>query len=304
VDSSRAPPGVVVRALFELSRPEQLLLVELVYATGVVAAAAQTGAPLDPVVVAGGGFVLAAAAASVHYANEYADHETDLLTVPTRFSGGSGVFRRTRLSRRFALMAALGALGVGSTGTAVLAAWGLLGAPALGLLAVGTALGWAYSVEPVALVRRGVGEVTNAAIGAVALPAYGYAVAAGSVDAGTALLFVPFGLVTMTNLLMTHWPDREADARTGKATLAVRWSRTRLRRAYWTLTVAAYGSLLLSCDVVLPPRVCLAGFVAMPLSVWGGLVFTRHRSPAPAVSAMVLFLLAQAVAWTSLAVAQ
>jgi 1,4-dihydroxy-2-naphthoate octaprenyltransferase len=284
-----------------MSRPEQLLLVELVYVTGVVAAAARTGASLDPVTVTGGGLVLAATAASVHYANEYADYETDLRTEPTRFSGGSGVFRRTALPRRTALLAGLFALGVGTAGIVVLVARGLLSTPALGLLVVGTVLGWAYSIEPVALIRRGVGEVTNATLGAVALPTYGYAVAAGSVDVTTTLLFVPFGLVTMTNLLMTHWADREADAATGKATLAVRLSAVRLRRAYWALTLTAYGSLLLSCDAVVPPRVCLAGMVALPLSVWGGLVFTRQRSPAPAVSAMVLFLLAQGVAWTSLA---
>jgi 1,4-dihydroxy-2-naphthoate octaprenyltransferase len=290
-----------VRALFELGRPEQLLLIELVYVTGVVAAAARTAASLDPVTVAGGGLVLAATAASVHYANEYADYETDLRTEPTRFSGGSGVFRRTGLPRRTALLAGLFALGIGTAGAAALLVRGLLPDPALGLLGVGTALGWAYSVEPVALVRRGVGEVTNAALGAVVLPTYGYAVAAGSVDVTTPLLFVPFGLVTTANLLMTHWADREADAATGKATLAVRWSSVRLRRAYWTLTLAAYGSLLLSCDAVVPSRVCLGGMVALPLSVWGGLVFTRRRSPAPAVGAMVLFLLAQGVAWTSLA---
>ncbi len=51
--------------------------------------------------------------ASIHYMNEYADHETDALTVRTLYSGGSGVLPSGLVPRDMASKAAWASLFVG-----------------------------------------------------------------------------------------------------------------------------------------------------------------------------------------------
>lgn len=277
----------------------------LVYALGIGMAAA--GGP----VVAGrvditapgsvraallGGVALVPVTVAVHYANEYADVETDWLTDPTPFSGGSGALVRTGLSRSFlrratALAVVAAVLAVGGAAVAGLPVG------ALALLALGLLGGLAYSLPPVAFVRRGVGEALNAALGGVVLPLYGISVV-GTPTLAAALALLPFALVTCCNLLATHWPDRRADAAVGKRTLVVRWSPAGVRRAYGALAVAA-GLLVavLALRGILPTAVALAHLAAAPFLLWGRLTLTRQRSPLPAVLAMVVLAVATTAAW-------
>jgi 1,4-dihydroxy-2-naphthoate octaprenyltransferase len=277
------------------SRPSQLLLVLGVYLFGVTVAAAGD-ASVDPRQVVLGAVPLAALAASIHYANEYADHETDALTDPTPFSGGSGALVETGVGRGFVRRLGYGTLGVGLLVAVAFWASGTVGAAALGVLVAATALGWQYSVGPLRLAWRGLGELTNAALGGLALPAYGAAVVGGSVPRVT-LAAVPFALVVLLNLFATQWPDREADAAVGKQTLAVRWGPRRLRVAYAAVAALAGGLLLALHPVVLPTAVVLASLPAVPLVVWGWYGYTRRRVPWPTVTAMVVLVTLQFAAW-------
>ena len=153
---------------------------------------------------------------------------------------------------------------------------------------------------PAALVRRGVGELTNAVLGGTLLPLYGVAVV-GRVSAATVLAVLPFTVLVGCNLLATHWPDREADDAVGKRTIAVRWSPRRLRRAYWLLAGVAVLLTIGLAGRVLPVPVVAAQALALPPLLWGGFVLTRQRSPLPAVSAMVVHAGASTVAWWWLA---
>ena len=285
-------------ALWIAVRPSQLALIGLVYALGVgIAATAASGVPWTRVGV--GVAVLLPVAASVHYANEYADAETDRLSERTPFSGGSGALELTGVDRTLLARASAAALfvGVGTAGVG----WrtGLVSTTAAALLATIAVAGLAYSLPLVALIRRGLGEVTNALLGGTLLPLYGVAVA-GSVTMVTVLAVVPFTLLVGCNLLATHWPDREADAAVGKRTLAVRWSPGRLRMAYWTLATAAVLTMVALVGTV--PAAVLAGqSLAVPPLLWGGVVLTRQRSPFPAVSAMVVHAGASTAVWWWLA---
>lgn len=282
-------------ALVKMSRPSHLGLILLVYSLGVAIAAAR-GAVLVPLDLGAGAAALLFVSASVHYANEYADHETDRLTERTPFSGGSGALERTGVDRAVALLAAAVtflaglALAVGCLlhGFAV---------PAIGVLLIGGAFGWQYSLPPLALAWHGVGEVDNAALGGLVLPAYGFAVAAGDVTVDALLATLPFATVVFLNLLDTTWPDREADAAVGKDTLATRWPTGRLRALYAVGAAAAVGSLGLLAGWALPPLVAASGLVVVPLLVWGAVRYTRTRSPFPTVAAMVLLAVVQLAAW-------
>jgi len=84
---------------WRMARPLQLLSIVLVYTLGALMAQAMTEA-FDSARFIGSLLVLLPVAVSVHYANEYADVETDALTARTPFSGGSGAFMQSNLPRR------------------------------------------------------------------------------------------------------------------------------------------------------------------------------------------------------------
>ncbi len=215
-------------ALLKMSRPAQLGLIGLVYASGVLLGSVR-GGDAPPAAIAVGGLLLVLAAASVHLTNEYVDIRTDTLTVRTRFSGGSGVLPAGIIAPSVARGAAV--VTTVATGVAALS-FHLGGAlPDVPFLMLMTGLlgGLAYSLPPVAASRRGLGELSNALLGGFLLPLYGVAIARGSVTALDMLAFVPFTLVVFASVMATAWPDRTADAATGKRTLQTRLSARSLR---------------------------------------------------------------------------
>ena len=294
--------GTVDRAvaLWRMARPSQLLLIAAVYALGVVVAVG-TGESLSPPAVLAGLAALVPTAASVHYANEYADRETDRLTTTagtrTPFSGGSGALAGTDLSPRLARDATLATGLLGAVVTALLLATGTLPAWAAGLLLAIALLGWGYSLPPVALSRRGLGELDNALLGGLLLPWYG-AATLGRPSLEANLAVVPFALIVFANLLATQWPDRWADAFAGKRTLAAQWPPRRLRRLHHLSVAGAFALLPVLWGWVLPPVVVWASLLALPLAVWGAVTFTRDERPFPTVAAMVVTAAAQLAAWT------
>ncbi|WP_245742153.1 prenyltransferase [Natrinema salaciae] len=297
-------------ALWAAARPSQLALIVLVYALGVGMATAgppliasdpetpvdvRSPAFLEPVLA--GAIALFPVAVAIHYANEYVDAETDALTDRTPFSGGSGALVQTGLPRSFLRPAVIGSVAVASV--VVLSIGGSTGLPrdAVALLVTMFGLGLAYSLPPIAFVRRGVGEAINAVLGGVLLPLYGVAVVASPTGAA-ALAVVPFTLLVGCNLFATHWPDRVADATVGKRTLAVRWSPARIRRAFAILaSTAVTAAAVLWAVGVFPAIVALAHLVPTPFLLWSGIVLTRQRSPLPAVLAMVVLAVSETIAW-------
>lgn len=291
---------VVVRALWRMSRPEQVALVVLVFAVGIIAAVATGGTPAAGALTFGLVAVVLTAI-SVHVVNEYADAETDALTQRTPFSGGSGALHEYGLDPRVALrMATWAALGASAV-TLSAVARGSFSLSAALVLGVGLAGGWQYSVRPLALSRHGLGEVANALLGGLLLPLFGVAVVAGSISFSDAVLFVPFTLVVFVNLLETQWPDRAADAQVGKATLVTRLSPPAVRLLAATCTLAAYGVLFIATPTPIPVSVTAASVAALPVSLWALWRITRVESPLPAVLAMLTMIAAQGAAWVYLA---
>jgi 1,4-dihydroxy-2-naphthoate octaprenyltransferase len=299
-------------ALWAASRPSQLALIGLLYVLGIgmtttgppivadgatVNTLADVLAPGFSMGVGAGAVALLLVAVAVHYANECADADTDALTDRTPFSGGSGALVETGLPASFlrVAMAVACAAAVGAVLSGVVT--GGLPLDAVCILLVVLVAGVAYSVPPVALVRRGVGEPVNAVLGGVLLPVYGVAVVA-TPTGSAALAVVPFTLVVGCNLLAVHWPDRRADEAVGKRTLAVRWEPERIRLAFATLAMlAAVVTVGLWWGGILPGVVALAHLAPVPLLVWGWGTLTRRLSPLPAVTAMVILAVSATVTW-------
>lgn len=299
-------------ALWAASRPSQLALIGLLYVLGIgmtttgppliageatVNALEDVAAPGFSTRVVTGAVALFAVAVAIHYANEYADADTDALTDPTPFSGGSGALVETGLPATFLRFAMAAAVAIAVGVTLIGYAFGVLPLDAVGILFVGLVAGIAYSLPPVSLVRRGVGEPVNMVLGGLLLPVYGVAVVA-TPTVVTALALVPFTLVVGCNLLAVHWPDRNADEAVGKRTLAVRWTPSGLRRSFVILaTLAASSTVSLWWSGVFPDALALAHLAPVGFLVWGWATLTRQRSPLPAVAAMVALAVAATAAW-------
>ncbi|MFC2054560.1 prenyltransferase, partial [Chloroflexota bacterium] len=84
-----------------MSRPLQLVSIVLIYVLGLLIAAA-TGITINSTAAILGWMVILPISMSIHYANEYTDHETDALTKRTPFSGGSGALPESGLSPHMA----------------------------------------------------------------------------------------------------------------------------------------------------------------------------------------------------------
>lgn len=279
-----------------MSRPDQLLLMVLVYAMGIGAALAWGGS-VDPITAILGFVVYLPLAASVHYANEYADYETDRLTTRTRFSGGSGALVETGLTKSLPKHATMVTAGLATVTISAGSVAGVLTPVTVGLLVAIGLFGWGYSLEPLALAWRGWGEVDNAVLGGITLPVYGTCIVTGSMSLSAIAAFLPFGTAVFLNLLATTWPDRAADAAVGKYTLATQWSTGRLHRLYGLGLVGVVLSTLLGALTVLPMAVAVVTLLTLPGFGWGRHRYTRQESPFPTVGAMVALAVGQTAAW-------
>jgi len=286
----------VLWALWAMARPLQVMAVMAVALTGSFIAIA-SGANINLTRIAAGLIALLPVAISIHYANEYADAETDALTTRTPFSGGSGALVAMPDLHIWAGRLMLIWLILGF----VLAFWLRLPKPAIVVLGVGAFGGWMYSLPPLRLAWRGWGELTNALLGSTALMSYGYALLTGQVDAFILLASIPFTALVFINLLATTWPDRIADAQVGKMTLATSWSVPHLRRLYLLCAALALGSLLILCADTIPSELHWMLIPVVPLLFWGAVRYTRHESPAPTVFTMIAAMIGQITIWGGVA---
>ena len=272
-------------ALLAMARPRQIILILVVFATGSLVATWRESIVDISQVLVGAGLLLPTAVA-VHWANEAADAATDALTSRTPFSGGSGALARSGIAPRALTHWSIVLAGGVLAGALTLVASGHMSVPGGLLLMVGLMGGIAYSVAPVALMRRGAGEPVNAILGGLVLPIYGAASATGRIETPDIMAFLPFALITFCSVMATAWPDRTADGVTGKRTLQVRLEPGRLRVIYVASVLAWAVSLGLATWTVAIPY-GLAAFAILP-SVWLGWTwYTRRRSPWPSVAAMV-----------------
>lgn len=136
----------------------------------------------------------------------------------------------------------------------------------LGLGAIGLALGLAYSLPPLWLSGRGLGEVA-AGVAFGILPVMGGAWLQGAPLDGRLVLFaLPPALWAAAIFLINSVPDAEADAQAGRLTLAVRLGPLRTARLYRGLIVAAALTVLaLALAGILAPWAPLAPLLLLTL---------------------------------------
>ncbi|HTV49658.1 MAG TPA: 1,4-dihydroxy-2-naphthoate octaprenyltransferase, partial [Steroidobacteraceae bacterium] len=131
--------------------------------------------------------------------------------------------------------------------------------------AVGVLLGVLYSLPRIQLSAHGLGEAAIAIAFGV-LPVNGAAwLQSGRIDGASLLISLPVGMWVAAILLMNEVPDRLADARAGKRTLAVRLGMQGTRALYLTLHALACAALLSAGALALVPWwMALLGLTLLP----------------------------------------
>ena len=199
--------------------------------------------------------------------NDWSDAPgTDLVNQRvTPFSGGSRVIQEGGISRATVLAMALSFFGVAILIGVILAVWrapGVLWVGVLGLLA-----GCLYSIKPLELMSRALGEITI-------FFAFGPLITLGTYYVMARELFWPAFWIGLPNAFLitaviwiNEFPDLEADRDTGKRNLVVVLGLDRSRAVYSALMQLPYPTLMaLALAKVYSPGLLL-GLLAFPLSL-------------------------------------
>jgi 1,4-dihydroxy-2-naphthoate polyprenyltransferase len=206
----------------------------------------------------------------LNVANDYFDAiqgADDVNVTPTQFSGGSRVIQYGLVSRRrMATIAAAFYVAGAATGLLLLAL-----RPSTALLVIGVVgivVSLAYTAPPLKLVYRGLGEVA-VAIGFGPLMLLGaYVVQTGGVVTREAVVAsLPVALLVALILYVNEIPDRRGDARAGKRTLPVRFSRDAVIGGYRVAAAAAYAIVVIGVVAGLLPLPALLALLTVPLAL-------------------------------------
>lgn len=218
--------------------------------------------------------------------NEYVDLESDRKNrYYGPFTGGSRVLVEGDLSCREVRFGIATALVLAAAATVFLAAVSSASAASvLGIVGLVSVLALGYTVPPLRLSYRGLGELD------VSLTHSAGAILAGYVFQGGAwhaplpwLLSVPLFVAVLPSIILAGVPDREADAAAGKRTLAVRIGRRGAARA----AMACTGSAVMVAGIwhSLPATEGLYGGLLLgvvPHAAWLLVRLYRYlRRPAP-----------------------
>jgi 1,4-dihydroxy-2-naphthoate polyprenyltransferase len=234
-----------------------------------IAAAHYSGVPLDALLVVLTLLGAVVIHAGINVLNDYYDALSGTDDINTErlfpFTGGSRFIQNAVLSldqtRRFgwALLGAGMALGLWLT---YVSGPGLLVIGGLGLL-----IGWAYSAPPLALNSRGLGEICVAVGFGVLLPVGADFVQRGAFDWFPLWVGLPYGLLVTNILYINQFPDRHADAQSGKHHWVVRLGARRARWIYALIVGLAYALLALECLLGWVPPVAIAAILPLAFSL-------------------------------------
>jgi 1,4-dihydroxy-2-naphthoate polyprenyltransferase len=279
-------------ALVRMSRPFILVGGLIAYFLGLSIAYHNLGTlKLLPAFV--GLLILVMATMMAHYANEYADVDTDTLTRRTWFSGGSGVLPSGIIPSRWALWAAVIFAILTIIVTVLSFFWGLMSSQGVLIVFMGMLGGWFYSMPPLRLERTLWGGLDNALLGGYLMPLIAYIPQIGFTNLKMFLILTPIFVAVLVNLLGVHWADREADAKVGKNTLVVRLS-SRAPMVHFSLTGLIYIFTIVLLPII-PWQVVMATLLTIPLAIWAYLSF--ERSPTSSSFLMGAVMIFGAVGW-------
>lgn len=232
--------------------------------------------------------------AGANVLNDYYDHlnQADELNKDplSPFAGGSRMIQRQLLSPRqmaiygWSLMGigcVLGLLLVGLTG------WGLL---IIGFIGVST--GVLYSMPPLALHSRALGELFVGINFGLLTVLGAYYVQTETVSWLAVYAALPVALLVSAILYINGFPDCETDQQAGKQTLVVYLGKQRASQFFILFPVLSFALIGLGLAIGWLPEGCAFAFLAMPFAVQAVRVshehFAQKHALLPAMKSTIL----------------
>jgi 1,4-dihydroxy-2-naphthoate octaprenyltransferase len=185
---------------------------------------------------------------------------------PTQFSGGSRMAHYGLVSVKqlawLSTLLYLGGIGIGLWLAAETEFW-----PLFTLGAIGIAISVFYTAPPFRLVHRGIGEIAVAlGFGPIVLLG-SYFVQAERFTLEAGILSIPVAIFIALVLYVNEIPDRAGDAKAGKRTLPVRWSKRAVIAGYAWAALAAYATILVGAITGVLPRPTIIALGTIPLAI-------------------------------------
>jgi 1,4-dihydroxy-2-naphthoate octaprenyltransferase len=130
--------------------------------------------------------------------------------------------------------------------------------------AFGVFIAWTYSAPPLQLMSKGIlGELAITI--AWSLIVIGFStLTANQLNAGVILVGISYGLMVSNILLINQIPDREADQKASKYTLATQYSTSQLNYWYTSIYFASYICLLFAVYIEVVPINTLLTLLLVP----------------------------------------
>ncbi|MEW6113809.1 MAG: prenyltransferase [Thermodesulfobacteriota bacterium] len=276
---------------FRETRPQYLALPVVLIFLGSAVAATEGAFYLWRAVLALIG--LMAVHISVNVLNDYSDYRSgiDFDTVPTPFSGGSGMLVAGIIQPAAARTFALICFGVGVVIGAVfiwVTNWWLL--PLLVAGAVSVLFYTDY------MARMTLGEIF-AGLGLGLLPVMGAAfVHTGAYSPAAVAAGIPAGILTFNLLLLNEFPDVEPDRKGGRKNLLLVFGVESGGKLYTLLLVIMYVWIPLAVALRLMPLPCLLGLLTLPVALkpmkWAWSHVHENQGMLPVLGANVITNLA------------
>jgi 1,4-dihydroxy-2-naphthoate octaprenyltransferase len=208
----------------------------LLYILGVLISG-EMGYDIDLTRAVFGYLVFMPAHLSVSYSNDLFDVDADKYNEGSAFSGGSGVLQRRPELKKAALIISVSLIASSIILSIVFTFAYSISPLFIGLVVLGSLLGWFYTAPPLKLSYRGFGEISTAATVGVLVPLYGFIASSGTLDPSLIYLLFPMALSGFVFILNVQTPDVEADIKGGKNT--------------WVMALGRKGSLTVIFFLVL-----------------------------------------------------
>jgi 1,4-dihydroxy-2-naphthoate polyprenyltransferase len=206
--------------------------------------------------------------ASVNVLNDYFDFRSglDLATTPTPFSGGSRVLPARELTPVSVLYGGIAFLAVGvGIGSYFLIRTAF--SPVLvGILAVVVVSVVGYTTV---ISRWGLGEFAAGLNFGPLLMMGTYFVETGSLALQPLFVGTTLGILVAGILYINEFPDTEADEKTGRNHLVIRWGKRKAAARFRVLIASAYGVIVLGVVAGIVTPLALISLLALP-KAWSG----------------------------------
>lgn len=143
-----------------------------------------------------------------------------------------------------------------------------------GLGAFGAVSAILYSIPPMRLVKRGLGEVLIGICFGWLTLVTGYATACGTLPANSLLMCLPIAFSIFNVILINEYPDYYADKDAGKNNLVIRIGKERSSKVYGLVNFLALVSLL-AISLILHPGSYLYLLLLIPTAFFSAVLIAK-----------------------------